>query len=90
MIHDPAAERETAVCGSTYRETVVYTSQGNSLQISIMATSTPDKPVHFLFRYQGEARAAPSVGVTHQGRHFRLGHVTQDTWYTVHAGQDAH
>ena len=54
MVHDDAAERETAVCGSTYRETVVYTSRSNKLELSIMASSTPDKPLYFLFKYQGK------------------------------------
>ena len=53
MVHDESAERETAVCGSTYRESVVYTSRSYTLQLSIMATSTPDKATYFLFKYEG-------------------------------------
>ena len=52
--NDNTAERETAVCGSTYRETVVFTSRSNKLHLSIMAASTPEKPLYFLFKYQGK------------------------------------
>lgn len=53
MVHDFAAERETAVCGGSYRETVVYTSKSNSLKVTIVGVNNEDTPLHFLLKYQG-------------------------------------
>ncbi len=53
MVHDFAAERETAVCGGSYRETVVYTSKSNSLKVTIVGVNNEDTPIHFLLKYQG-------------------------------------
>ena len=53
IIKETDKARETAVCGDSHRQRNIYTSSTESVEISVTATSTPDKQIYFLLKYDG-------------------------------------
>lgn len=52
--------RSVTICGGQGRVRHVHISQGNLIEIRLITTNHPTRPVHFLLRYEGRSTTAQS------------------------------
>ena len=55
IIRDHQTGRSTTVCGGHVRESVVYLSQSNSVEVRIIRTAKRDDVDHFLLKYESKS-----------------------------------